>query len=209
MEHEIQFAVFICLSYILSNWLLKKSYQQKNAIFVIRFLLLLVSDSFIFLWVILVFVFDCFSTNLNAKIKGNSKFTLHNFERNLLYLILLEFRLFIRSLVVGIRYLKWTHLIENPFFKPWTLLYGVHSWPSVVLGSLGSVNKVFSGEIVAPFGETSQPHLENPGIRNCLQGVRKDEKKKGRLIAGQHLTVASSCLLHPPLLLKLPDPFPD
>ena len=46
---------------------------------------------------------------------------------------------------------------------------------------------MFSGEIVAPFGETSQPRLENSGIRNCLQGVRKEERKKDRLIEGQHL----------------------
>ena len=105
-----------------------------------------------------------------------------------------------------IRYLKRTYLIENPFFKTWTLLYGAHSWPRVVLGSLGSVNKLFSWEIVAPFGETSQPHLENSGIRNCLRGVRKKERKKGRLIAGQHLTVASSCPLHPPPPSSSPTP---
>ena len=50
------------------------------------------------LWVILVFVFDSFSTNLNAKIKGNSKFTLRNFERSLLHLILWEFNSVVHSI---------------------------------------------------------------------------------------------------------------
>ena len=50
------------------------------------------------LWVILVFVLDCFSSNVNAKIKGNSKFTLHNFERSLLHLILWEFNSVVHSI---------------------------------------------------------------------------------------------------------------
>ena len=66
---------------------------------------------------------------------------------------------------------------------------------------------MFSGEIVAPFGETSQPRLENSGIRNCLQGVRKEERKKDRLIEGYisgYLVLPSP----PAPSLKLPDPFP-
>ena len=48
--------------------------------------------------VILVFAFDCFSTNLNAKIKVNLNCTLHNFERSLLHLILWEFNAVVHSI---------------------------------------------------------------------------------------------------------------
>ena len=63
--------------------------------------------------VILVFVFGCFSTNLNAKIKGNSNCTFHNFERSLLHLILWEFNSVVHSITSCGHHIPKTNLSDR------------------------------------------------------------------------------------------------
>ena len=65
------------------------------------------------LWVILVFVFDCFSTNLSAEIKGNSNFSLHNFEHSLLHLILWEFNSVVHSITSCGHHIPKTNLSDR------------------------------------------------------------------------------------------------
>ena len=66
---------------------------------------------------------------------------------------------------------------------------------------------MFSGEMVAPFGETSQPHLEKPEIRSCLRIAegRKEERPPDRRL---HLRLPRLAFSTRPLP-QAPRPLPD